>query len=103
MRPLRFRLRTLMAAVAASALLMWGVMMATRSYGYYQLATDCSVQESGWRSTAARNRSWAKSGPKIADWYAQLAHNYRHAMWHPWIPAPPEPPLPEGWRAQPSD
>lgn len=99
MRPPRFRVRTLMIAVAAVALFGWGAMMAGRSYVYYRLATTYGTQERQWRYMAKRDRNKpgsiaAKWGVQSADFYAPLARKYRRAMWQPWRSVAPDPPAP---------
>ena len=47
MRTMRFRVRTLMAAVGVVALLIWGAMMGLRSYDYYRRASTYSLLDSG--------------------------------------------------------
>ena len=103
MRLPRFRVRTLMIAIAVVTLLVWGATMGIRSYVYYRLARDYGTYERQWREMALRDgedpvrrtRSLAvKWGPQIADFYAPLSRKYRQAMWHPWIPVAPDPPAP---------
>jgi hypothetical protein len=60
MRLPHFRVRTLMLAVGVVALLVWGAMMGTRSYVYFRLAREFSIQERGWRASTARDRGWAE-------------------------------------------
>lgn len=40
-----------------------------------------------WVTNAARNRTWA-------DYYGRLADLYEQAASYPWLPVPPEPPVP---------
>jgi hypothetical protein len=102
MRVPYFRVRTLMLAVGIAALLVWGAMMAARSYVYYTLARQYGVQERGWRVNALRDRgspARARSvaavwGLEIAEYYAPLVRKYRRAMWRPWAPVAPDPPAP---------
>ncbi|MGO9464443.1 MAG: hypothetical protein ACLQIB_28085 [Isosphaeraceae bacterium] len=56
MRLPRFRVRTLMLAVAVVALLVYGAMVGIRSYDYYRLATIYGTYERRWRKMAARDR-----------------------------------------------
>ena len=53
MRALRFRVRTLMAAVGLVAVLFCSAMMGLRSYVYYRLASNYSLAE---RSMAREHR-----------------------------------------------
>jgi hypothetical protein len=105
MRPPRLRVRTLMLAVAAAALLISGGMMAARAFVYYRLAADYREKERGWRSIAARpapDLAMAKFHHEAADYFTLLAAKYRHAMWHPWLPVPPDPYAPGNreWQEQ---
>ena len=54
MQTMRFRVRTLMAAVGVMALLIWGAMMGLRSYDYCRRATFFASEEYSWRESAAR-------------------------------------------------
>jgi hypothetical protein len=102
MRLPRFRIRTLMIAVALVALLVWGAMMGIRSYVYYRLASYYETQERLSRYIFERDRenpAEARSvgvvwGSRIADFYAPLAQKYRRAMWRPWESVAPDPPAP---------
>lgn len=102
MRLPHFRVRTLMLTVGVVALLVWGAMMAIRSYVYHGLASEYGLQERLWREHAVRDRrdpASARSvaavwGPEIAEDRATLARKYRRAMWHPWTPVAPDPPAP---------
>ena len=99
-RPLpRFRIRTLMIAVAVVALLIWGALMGTRSYVYYRFARTYGTYERQWREMAVRDRGNPRSvaarwGRQIAEFYAPLARKYRRASWRPWMPVAPDPPAP---------
>ena len=95
MPTLRFRVSTLMVAVGVVALLVWGAMMGSRSYGYYGRATEYGAHERGWREIAARDRGWARFGTQCAEYYAQLGRKYRRAMWRRWMPVAPDSPAPE--------
>jgi hypothetical protein len=94
MRTMRFRVRTLMAAVGVVALLIWGVMMGLRSYDYYRRATFYASEEYGWRESAARDRFRAHACSECAEYFAQLTRKYRRAMWRPWMPVAPDPHAP---------
>jgi hypothetical protein len=97
----RFRVRTLLIAVGVVALLFWGAMMGTRSYVHYRLASLYGAQGRRWREIAVRdlrNPASARSvaavwGLQIADDQAQLARKHRKAMWRPWTPVAPDPPI----------
>jgi len=97
MRLARFRLRTLLIGVGVVALLIWGGIMGTRSFSYYRLAREYSVQERAWRENANRDRGdprsiAAKYGLQIAEYDAAMVRKWRRAMWRPWVPVDPDPP-----------
>ena len=96
MRFPRFSVRTLMIAVSVVALLIWGAMMGTRSYHYYQLAREYGANERGWREIA--DRPDQPGGPEFrlrcVEYFAQLAGKYRRAMWCPWMPVALDPHAP---------
>ncbi len=94
MRALRFRVRTLMAAVGLVAVLFWTAMVGLRSYVYYRLASRYSLEERVWRESTARGNWRPEVGYECADYFAQLAGKYRRAMWRPWLPIAPDPPAP---------
>jgi hypothetical protein len=94
MRALRFRVRTLMAAVGVVALLIWGAMMGLRSYDSYRRASQYSFEERGWREAAAKGRLRREVCSECAEYFAQLAEKYRRAMWRPWMPVAPDPHAP---------
>lgn len=94
MRLPSFRLRTLMIAVGVVALLIWGAMMASRSYGYFRLAREYGANEHGWRQIAARHPGDNEFHLECAEYFAQLAAKYRRAMWRPWMPVAPDPHAP---------
>ena len=102
MRTMRFRVRTLMAAVGVVALLIWGAMMGSRSYDYYKRARFYGSQEYGWRQSAARGRFGADFSSECAEYFAQLTRKYRRAMWRPWVPVAPDPHAPgfDQWMEQ---
>ncbi len=94
MRALRFRVRTLIAAVSLVAILLWAAMMGSRSYDYYRRAREYSAQERGWRQSVARGRLPRDFCSECTDYFAQLAGKYRRAMWRPWLPIAPDPHAP---------
>jgi hypothetical protein len=91
MRALRFRVRTLMAAVGLAAVLVWAAMMGFRSYVHYALASKYRFQESMWREQAVKYRSGSEDSLATADFCAQMASKHRRAMWRPWTPVAPDP------------
>jgi hypothetical protein len=94
MRTTRLRVRTLMVAVGFVALLIWGAMMGSLSYDYYQRATFFASEEYAWRESAARDRLRAPACLECAEYFAQLTRKYRRAMWRPWMPVAPDPHAP---------
>jgi hypothetical protein len=82
-----------MATVCLVALVVWGAMMASRSYDYYRLAREYSFQERGWRESASRNE-FGRFSSDCALYFTQLTTKYRRAMWRPWLPVAPDPPAP---------
>lgn len=91
MRPLRFRVRSLLVAVAIVAVLIWAVRMGSRSYVYYQLARQYSFNELDWRLTGANGRFRREFSFECANYFAKLAAKYRRAMWRPWQSVEPDP------------
>lgn len=91
MRLPSFRVRTLMLATCAVALLVWAAMMGTRSYDYASRARLYAAQARGWRQIAVRDRGWAKYGTECVDYYSELARKYRRATWRPFLPVDPDP------------
>jgi hypothetical protein len=98
---MRFRVRTLMAAVGVVAFLIWGAMMGSRSYDYYRRAREYGAQERGWRESASRNE-FGRFSSDCAEYFAQLTAKYRRAMWRPWMPVAPDPHAPgyDQWKEQ---
>jgi hypothetical protein len=95
MRTLRFRVRTLMAAVGVVAVLVWGAMMMSRSYEYFRRAQEYGALERGWRRLASREQhEWKQFRSDCAEYFARLTAKYRRAMWRPWSPVAPDPPAP---------
>jgi hypothetical protein len=91
---MRFRVRTLMAAVGVVALFIWGAMMGLRSYVYYRRASTYRLEERVWRESTARGQWRREVGSECAEYFAQLAEKYRRAMWRPWLPVAPDPHAP---------
>ncbi|HEV3168238.1 MAG TPA: hypothetical protein VGZ22_29815 [Isosphaeraceae bacterium] len=91
MRALRFRVRTLIAAVGLVAVLIWAAMMGSRSYDYYRRAREYSAQERGWRQSVARGHLPREFCAECAHYFAQLVGKYRRAMWRPWLSIAPDP------------
>jgi hypothetical protein len=85
-----------MVAVVVVAFLIWGSMMASRSFVYYQRAEEYGEQERGWRRIADGHDQpgGQKFRLECVAYFALLAAKYRHAMWHPWSPVAPDPHAP---------
>jgi hypothetical protein len=88
MRLPRFRLRTLMVAVAVVALVSGGWSMWSRSDRFTRI---------GW-SHQARKNSLAANPPRVGDadrgregWHAAMAAKYFRAARSPWLPVEPDP------------
>jgi hypothetical protein len=94
MRLPRFRVRTLMIAVAAAGLLICGVTMVSRSLDYYRRARDFGRQEWGWRRIASQGDRDAKFVSECVNYFARLTAKYRRAIWRPWLPVAPDPHAP---------
>ena len=95
-RPPRIRVRSLMVVVAIMACLIWSVMMASRSFVYYQRAREFGEQERGWRRIA--DRPDQPGGPEFrlrcVNYFASLSAKYHRAMWRPWKSVAPDPHAP---------
>jgi hypothetical protein len=100
----RLRVRTLMAVVVVVALLLWGSMMGSRSYDFYNRARLYGEQERGWREIASSGRRPEHKQFQVdcVDYFALLAAKYRRAMWSPWSQVAPDPHAPgyDEWEEQ---
>jgi len=94
MRLPHFQVRTLMVVVGVVALLIWGVMIGSRSYNYYRRAREYGAEERGWREAAATGHFDARVASECVEYCTQLARKYRRAMWSPWMPVAPDPHAP---------
>ena len=96
MRFVHFRVRTLMLAVSVVALVLWGVMMGSRSYDFFRRARDYESQERGWRLIASRNREPEQKQfqSDCIVYFSRLSQKYRQAMWCPWRSVAPDPHAP---------
>ena len=94
MRAIRFRVRTLMAAVGLMAVLLWAVIMGFRSFIHYSLAREYSFKERRSREQAANDRfPPPENSLEFADFCAQMVVKHRRTMWRPWLPVAPDPPF----------
>ena len=56
-------------------------------------ASKYSLEERVWRESTARGDWRREVGSECADYFARLAEKYRRAMWRPWMPVAPDPPV----------
>ena len=85
-----------MIAVGVVALLIWGAMLASKSYDYYSRAREFGAQERGWREIASRDgvTDQKQFHSDCVQYFEQLSAKYRQAMWRPWLPVAPDPHAP---------
>jgi hypothetical protein len=114
MSPPRFRLRTLLVAVAVAAVAMGAMLMLQRAAAYRRLAERHAERERMHRDSAALATAEAEdlaergSADGAALWRervddnaakaarsAELSRKYLHAAAHPWLAVEPDPPPPE--------
>ena len=92
MRPPQTRTRSLMLAVAGSALLIWGAKLAGLSFQYVRLANQYGQHSAGWRSIAGRRQDgMGKFALECADYFETLEVKYRRASLMPWGAVAPDP------------
>jgi hypothetical protein len=112
----RYRLRTLMLAVAAVAVFGAAARMAVLRSRYLTIARwraddaaearhlarfwDDQAERAaaeGWGSAEgiAFDRAQAASARARAAWNARVSRNYERAAYHPWQSVGPDPPMPE--------
>jgi hypothetical protein len=82
-----------MAAVGLVAVLVWAAMMGFRSFVHYSLANRYGFLERGWRKEAAEGHLRRADCQECAEFFAQMAEKHRRAMWRPWLPVAPDPPV----------
>ena len=93
MRPPRFRLRSLLIAVAVVAIGMGALALWRRSVSLKRQAMHHALRgivleaEAGSGPDAAR---WHRR----ADWHYQMSRKYLAASSRPWLPVEPDPPEP---------
>jgi hypothetical protein len=126
MRLPRCRVRTLLIAVGLVAVLIWGAVMLPRSYTYYRLARHYARTGRYYRARAVEGRvllvrpwnpemmyvaeasiedrarlerlGWFEvPALEVAEKYAGQARKYRRAMYLPFLPVAPDPPLRVFW------
>src|SRR5690242_6532202 len=96
----RFRLRTLMIAVAVAALLLAAKLARERSVVYRErsFVAECFARAIDFSLAGAEMRGDAIAAAKHREaqrYYLRLAAKYRRAARFPWLPVPPDPPPPE--------
>jgi hypothetical protein len=110
MRLPRFRIRTLMIAVAVVATMSWvAVRLRQRSERFYWESLSMEGRRIEWAAGAELyeydcNRAadplpddvrGAIRHRRRANYYLALQRKYRDAARRPWLPVPPDPPPPE--------
>jgi hypothetical protein len=102
MRPPRFRLRTLLIAVAVVSVALGGELMRRRRISHREQAASHSDAEELSRAYAddARGQpgpiapqrvAW---GEVLAAYHAAMSRKYERAARYPWLPVAPDPPPP---------
>ena len=104
MPPPRFRLRTLMIAVAVVALIMGVATKRERSLRFKLLAASHAAKEANFesllRAMVTRNpleerfHATADYLPQVIEYERILKKKYEHAATHPWVTVQPDPPRP---------
>jgi hypothetical protein len=100
LRPARYRLWVLMLAVAAAALVIWGVEMRGRSRHYRTQAEYQARLEARRRREAEKSREFLSDGSssdREADSHAALRRRYERLAARPWETAPPGLLMPYPW------
>jgi hypothetical protein len=119
MRPPRFRLRTLLVAVAVAAVMLGVIVPMVRlraryseraaGHGgsaqfYLEHARAADQGHGGCMKIGARGSiqeikaAYRRVAPKyrrIADYHSLMARKYERASRYPWLPVPPDPPPPD--------
>jgi hypothetical protein len=107
----RFRLRTLLIAVAVVGVVLGAGMMRRRrsilhekaahhrAIGRRQAAKVRGIEELARAATTAREaaetRADARVEARIGEYHAALARKYQRAAARPWLPVAPDPPPPD--------
>jgi hypothetical protein len=102
MRSPRFRLRTLMAAVAVAGvgLGLWtGLHRRARRFQglaeYHRMRSTAGVSPLNPRGPTVVNFLWEETPRARASWHSAMADKYTYAARSPWLPVAPDPPPPE--------
>ena len=98
----RFRLRTLMAAVAVVGVAV-GVWVATSRWPARRERHKVMTQAHRRAQLVAHGRwgriddtyALTKPNPSLATYHARMVAKYRHAARYPWLPVGPDPPEPQ--------
>lgn len=89
----RFRLRTLMVAVAIAALIAWAGRMLSLSVAYQRRADTYWTHL--FRVESPGVRGGRRPPPTEHDrWASHMTNKYRNAARYPWLVVPPDPPEP---------
>jgi hypothetical protein len=81
----RFRVRTLLIAVAVVAVLVWSAKVGLRSHDYHRRATEYAKYETRMEEHRRQEPRLGQMETQSADYYARLARNSREAMVRPWM------------------
>lgn len=92
MRLSRFRIRTMMVAVAVVAVIVGAGTLYRRTADYKahaaycaEMANYCALNYPLWDESEANRR-------EQLDYWDRQSHKYEFAARHPWLPVKPEPP-----------
>src|SRR4051812_30675658 len=98
MRLPRFRLRTLMIAVAVAGVAMYGARLRSRSHIYAERAECFEFFEDLYgcgNFWAEMNPEQRRSALRMAEITRAMGRKYRRAARYPWLPVAPDPPPPK--------
>jgi hypothetical protein len=100
MTPPRFRLRTLLVAVAVAATALGAMGMVLRSAAYAARAARYdAMAHPDWVKFGDRNpiqeAAYRRHEAEEVRYYLGLKAKYERAAAHPWLPVAPDPPPPE--------
>ena len=107
MQRLNFRLRTLLMAVAITAVLLWGGMLAIRSVTFafwaggvakkrdaYQADILALERRAASKGLTAKEAELLAFGHRMMEYLARQQARYERTARYPWLPAEPDPPPP---------
>ena len=95
MRFPRFRLWTLMIAVAATALLPFGVVMFQRAHEYRRAAVRAGIKTRMFEMGPNASPAAIRKNRERAVYYTKLKEKYDREASRPWRHLPPDSPPPE--------